>query len=253
MKRTMALLLAMALLLTASMAAAEGELRGYTKDDGYVYVSLGYYPQTAEGGYLPILWRVLTVDEEKAYLCSEYVLFARPMHPDLTEYKTIGVDFGQTELCNYLNTEFSDTAFSGAELDLLIPLETYGKIFLLDKEDVKNKDIGMGTGNGPIQNGYNGLRAWGTDYAIANGLYRFQNKYGGHSPYWTRNQSATDKRHALCIKDGGQLGHIEVGRENEGVRPAVYLDLSKAVICGGTGTLEDPYTLALPEAEEIEE
>lgn len=246
LKRAICLILT-AMLLTASAALAEGELRGYAKDEGYVYVALGQYPQTAEGGALPIIWRVLTVDGEKAYLCSEYVLFARPMHPDLTEYKSIGGDFGQTELCHYLNTEFSETAFSEAELELLMPFETYGKIFLLDKEDVKDKNIGMGTDNGPIRNGYIGLRAWGTDYAIANGLYRFQNKYGAHSPYWTRNQSTTDARHALCIKDGGQLGHIECGRENEGVRPAVYLDLSLAVIGGGAGTLENPYTLMLPE------
>lgn len=249
LRKAISLLLAAMLLLTATAALAEGELRGYTKADGYVYVALGEYPQTEDGGVLPIVWRVLTTDEEKAYLCSEYVLFARPMHPDLTEYKTIGVDFGNTELCRYLNTTFSGAAFTEAELELLLPLETYGKIFLLDKEDVKDKEIGMGTDSGPIRNGYIGLRAWGTDYAIANGLYRFQNKYGAHSPYWTRNQSTTDKRHALCVKDGGQLGHIEVGRENEGVRPAIYLDLSRAVIGGGSGTLEDPYTLAMPEEE----
>ena len=246
LKKLICLALA-AMLLTASAALAEGELRGYTKADGYVYVALGEYPQTAEGGVLPIIWRVLTADEEKAYLCSEYVLFARPLHPDLKEYKTIGVDFSNTELCHYLNTTFSEDAFTGTELELLIPFETYGKIFLLDAEDVKNKEIGMGTDNGPIRNGYIGLRAWGTDYAIANGLYRFQNKYGAHSPYWVRNQSTTDARHGRCIKDGGQLGHIECGRENEGVRPAAYLDLSLAVIGGGSGTLEDPYTLVLSE------
>lgn len=247
LKKAICLLMAALMLLGMSGALAEDELRGYTKADGYVYVALGQYPQTAEGGILPIIWRVLTVDEEKAYLCSEYVLFARPMHPDLLEYKKIGVDFGQTELCHYLNTTFAQDAFSEAEQELLIPFATYGKVFLLDAEDVKSKDLGMGTDNGAIRNGYIGLRAWGTDYAIANGLYRFQNKYGAHSPYWVRNQSTTDTRHARCTKDGGQLGHIECGRENEGVRPAAYLDLSLAVIDGGAGTLEDPYRLALPE------
>ncbi len=58
-----------------------------------------------------------------------------------------------------------------------------------------------------------------------------------------RNQSTSDGRHARCTKDGGQLGHIEVGRENEGVRPAVYLDLSSVRIAGGFGTMDDPFTL----------
>lgn len=230
------------LLLAAMLPAclAEGALRSYTKADGYVYVHLGEYPQTAEGGVEPILWRVLTVDEEKAYLCSEYILFAMPMHVNYTKYKTLGADFGQTELCAYLNGPFTQDSFKQGETDLLLPLETYGKVFLLDSEDLKNKDIGMGLGEG--------LKAWGTEYAKANGLYVFQRKYGRHSPYWTRNQSTSDTRHARCTKDGGQLGHIISNRENEGVRPAIYLDLTKVSILSGTGAMEDPFTLALPGA-----
>lgn len=243
-KRILCLILA-ALTLLSATALAETGLRGYTKDDGYVYVNLGQYPQTAEGGVLPILWRVLTVDNEKAYLCSEYVLFAMPMHVNYTEYKTIGKDFGNTELCHYLNGTFSEDAFTDEELSLLIPFETYGRVFLLDSEDVKNKNIGMGTDNASGRwNGKNpGLRAWGTDYAVANGLYKFLDRWGGHSPYWVRNQSTSDTRHARCTKDGGQLGHIVSDRENEGVRPAAYLDLSLATINGGSGTMEDPYVI----------
>ena len=69
LRRLPALLLA-ALLLMMGAAAGEDALRGYTKEDGYVYLHLGQYPQTADGGVEPILWRVLTVDDEKAYLIS---------------------------------------------------------------------------------------------------------------------------------------------------------------------------------------
>ena len=75
-----------------------------------------------------------------------------------------------------------------------------------------------------------------------------QKKYGSHSPYWVRNQSTSDGRHARCTKDGGQLGHIEVGRENEGVRPAAYLLLDRCRIAGGAGTMEDPYIRELSRA-----
>ena len=65
MKKFLRALLCAALLLTLIPTCfAEGGLRGYTKSDGYVYVTLGQYPQTADGGVEPILWRVLTVDEE---------------------------------------------------------------------------------------------------------------------------------------------------------------------------------------------
>ncbi len=250
MKTRIAAVFLLLCLLLGAAAAAE-DLRGYEKENGYVYVTLGRYPQTREGGVLPILWRVLTVDGEKAYLCSEYVLFARPMHPDLREYRDrLKGDFAQTELCHYLNTDFAQAAFTEEELAMLLPCGNYGRVFLLDASDVTNKAIGMGKETNMKREGP-GLRAWGTEWAIHNNgvqkekqrLYVFQKKYGSHSPYWVRNQSTTDGRHARCTKDGGQLGHIEVGRENEGVRPAVYLALDRYAVAGGSGTMEDPFVL----------
>lgn len=234
-KRLVCALLALMMVLSLSLACADG-LRSYTKDEGYVYVDLGRYPQKADGTVLPLLWRVLTVEEDRAYLCSEYVLFAMPMHVNYTEYKTIGADFGNTDLCHYLNGEFTADAFTEEELSFLMPYETYGKVFLLDSADLKSKEIGMGVGEG--------LKAWGTEYAIeVTGLYVFRPKFGSHSAYWTRNQSTTDTRHARCTKDGGQLGHIVSDRENEGVRPAVYLDLTQCEIVSGTGTMDDPFIM----------
>lgn len=234
-KRLVCALLALMMVLSLSLACADG-LRSYTKDEGYVYVDLGRYPQKADGTVLPLLWRVLTVEEDKAYLCSEYVLFAMPMHVNYTEYKTIGADFGNTDLCHYLNGEFTADAFTEEDLSFLMPYETYGKVFLLDSADLKSKEIGMGVGEG--------LKAWGTEYAIeVTGLYVFRPKFGSHSAYWTRNQSTTDTRHARCTKDGGQLGHIVSDRENEGVRPAVYLDLTQCEIVSGTGTMDDPFIM----------
>ena len=248
MKRLLSLLCAAALLLTGCGALSEEALRGYDRNLGYVYLTLGSYPQTRDGEVRPILWRVLTVDDEKAYLCSEYILFARELHSSLTEYKKIGADFGQTELCAYLNGEFARQAFTEAELEILLPCETFGKVFLLDGADLKNKDIGMGEKTKITQSA--GLRAWGTEYAIANGLFVYLKKYGSHSPYWVRNQSTTDKRHGRCTKATGVLGHIESGRDNEGVRPAVYLKTGGYEIAGGSGTMEDPFEIK-PKSDEI--
>ncbi|MBR6030012.1 MAG: hypothetical protein IKP40_13085 [Clostridia bacterium] len=262
---TWGLLLAL-LCAFAGLAEESPALRGYDKENGYVYLTLGEYPQTAEGGVKPILWRVLTVDAEKAYLCSEYILFARPMHPSNKEYRDVlKGDFGQTELCQYLNTTFASQAFTEAQLDMLLPCENFGKVFLLDYEDAKNTEIGLGsTHKGATWTKKitedPGLRAWGTEYAIQNNgvtkakerLYVFQKKYGRCSPYWVRNQSTSDGRHARCTKDGGQLGHIEVARENEGVRPVLYLAQGSYVITGGEGTFEKPYEIA-PATTEVAE
>lgn len=283
LRRVLALTAALMLLL--SCGSAEETLRGYSKENGYVYLVLGQYPQTADGGIKPILWRVLTVDDEKAYLLSEYILFARTMHTSVKEYRDkIKGDFAQTELCQYLNTTFAQDAFTEEEMSMLLPCENFGKVFLITREDMKNKEIGLGawtSKKNPTLKQIEenpAVRAWGTEWAIKNNgypeeeypnpkervigragshisreetrLYVFQAKYGGHSPYWARSQSTTDKRHAICTKDGGQVGHIEVGRDNEGVRPALYLAQDAYRIVSGTGTKDDPFEIVPANAVE---
>lgn len=291
-----ACILALLLLLTAGLSLAEGSpLRGYNKEEGYVYVTLGQYKQTLEGGVEPIIWRVLTVDEEKAYLLSEYVLFARPMHTSekkmtfeqgknghggdysRNEYRDVlKGDFAQTELCQYLNTTFAEEAFSEEEMELLLPCEDFGKVFLVTRDDMKNKSIGLGVtyeGKTNTKKIFEkpGIRAWGTEWAIHdNGypeseypdpearivgradehitvhearLYVFQKKYGSCSPWWGRSSSETNPKAAVATKDGGQVGFIEVARDNIGVRPALYLAEGSYEIAGGEGTLESPWQI----------
>lgn len=272
MKRLICMLAAvLSLLAVFSCAAADDRLRGY-ENGKYVYVTLGQYPQHVDTGSgkvdggsprekswtwsrhpvkagepveiitEPILWRVLRADEEKADLCSEYVLLASGLHADIRGYRTVGKDFGQTDLSRYLNTVFAADAFTGAELDMLLPQGTFGKVFLLDAPDVKDKSLGMGNGEG--------MKAWGTEYAIrVTGLFVYQNGNGSHSPYWVMSQSTSDARHGRCTKAGGTLGHIVCDRENEGVRPAVCLDLNACAIVGGSGTMTDPYQLAASKEE----
>jgi len=278
------LLLAVLLLTLAVSAAGEGALRGYSKADGYVYLRLGRYPQTADGGIEPILWRVLTVDDGKAYLLSEYILFARAMHNNRNEYAKFKGDFAQTELCHYLNTTFAADAFTEEEMSMLLPCENYGKVFLITREDMKNKEIGLGAWTSKKDPTLKqieenpAVRAWGTAWAIENNgydpaeypdpkmkvrnstdtanitlgekrLYVFQKKYGAASPYWGRSPSTTDRKQAVCTKDGGQVGRIEVGRDNEGVRPALYLAEGGYRIVSGTGTKDDPFEIVPAAAE----
>ena len=271
------LALTAALILLSTCAFAEDSLRGYSKEDGYVYLILGRYPQTADGGVEPILWRVLTTDDEKAYLLSEYILFARAMHTNRGEYAKSKGNFAKTELCNYLNTTFAEEAFTEEETGMLLPCEDFGKVFLISRQDMQDKTIGLGTWSGKGTPPKSELekstaRAWGTEWAIENNgypkdeypdprakirnatntanitveekrLYVFQAKYGACSPYWTRSVSKADKGHPNCIKDGGQLGHIECGRDNEGVRPALYLAQGSYRIVSGTGTKDDPFEI----------
>ena len=293
MKRVIAVLMicCLAALLPVLASGEEGLLQGYSREEGYVYLTLGEYPQTEDGGVEPILWRVLETDGEKAYLLSEYILFARPMHITRREVSSdkakadysrndyrdeLKGDFAQTELCEYLNGPFAETAFSPEELDMMVPFENFGRVFLVSREDMKNKDYGLGSTNPGTTSAKKieanpGVRAWGTPWAIHNNgvpqeeypnprertvglagehvsveevrLYVFQARFGSCSPWWARTQSETDGRQAVATKDGGQIGRIEVARDNIGVRPAVYLALDAFEIEDGEGTREAPWVI----------
>ena len=91
----------------------------------------------------PILWRILSADDNQFYVMSEYVLFASPVHPSMTEYRETGSDFGQTQICAKLNGEFADTAFSDAEKDAMLPIASYGKVSLPSADDLNNPAMGF--------------------------------------------------------------------------------------------------------------
>ncbi len=257
MKRLFSVLLTMLLLLTTALA--EDALRGYDKKNGYVYVTLGQCPQTEEGDMLPILWRVLAVEEDRALLLSEYVLEARPIHSDYKEYANkptnkkkpgFNGDFTQTEMFEYLNGAFLENSFTEKERSALVETEELGKLFLLSSEDLKNKAYGF-TDN-------ESRKAWGTPYALVKGdspqnLFRYSNSRGGHSPYWTRSQSTSNTQAARCIKSKGELGYINVITLNEGMRPACYVDMALIEITGGEGTKDEPFTLGIASATDAEE
>ncbi len=244
--------LVMVLLLTMPAAMADETLRGYSRQEGYVYVSFGMYPQTAEGGREPIVWRVLQVEDGRAYILSEYVLEARRIHGDYKEYANrptarypgFSGDFTRSEMSLYLNGEFTAN-FTPGELALLSPDETLGRFTLVSSDELKDRNLGFGTDAS--------RKAWGTDYAKANGLFVYGSSRGNHSPYWTRTQSTTNTQGARCIKSKGELGYINVITEDEGMRPACWLDMTRVVILSGEGTLESPYVLLTEAAEEVVE
>lgn len=258
-------------------ASAEPELTGYSRENGYVYVQLGQYPQTVEGEIRPILWRVLAADDTQCILLSEYILFARCLHADLKDYRDgIKGDFAKTDLCAYLNSVFASDAFTEEELALLLPLKDYGKIFLPSAEDLENKDYGLGITLKSVKNKKKilkdpGLRAWGTEWAIKNNgfdpsvynkpkqkligssgretplhdlrLFVYSEQWANHSPYWTRDPSTADGRQGRLIKAHGAIGRLEAGRDNIGVRPMILLAGDGYQVVSGTGAMDDPFVL----------
>ena len=283
-RKWLSVLLALVLLLSA--AAAEGELRGYSEEDGYIYVTFGRYYQSMDGGIPddgkqawqwsvqaknerkaakkakqeynpgeaavePILWRVLSADGERIFLLSEYVLFASVVHSNLREFQEIGSDFGRTELGMKLNGEFMAEAFSEAEQEAMISRGTLGKVSLPDSDELKDETLGFGN----KKKQYELRKAWATEYAIrVTGAYVYQPKNGkhNHSPYWLREQGTKDRRHERSIKNDGAIGTLAATGEDVGVRPEIWLLPEAVRIDGGVGTKEDPYRL-VPVSGETEQ
>ena len=183
----------------------------------------------------PILWRVLAADDEKIYLMSGYVLFASPIHPSMREYRETGSDFGQTQLCEKLNGEFADTAFTDAEKEALLPIGSYGKVSLPSADDLNDPAMGFSKKKLATR------KAMGTEYAIrSTGLFVYQASVGCHSPYWMREQSETDNRHGRATKQTGSVGHLHCDAEDVGARPVIWLAAERFQITGGSGTKDDP-------------
>ncbi|NLB90628.1 MAG: phosphodiester glycosidase family protein [Clostridiales bacterium] len=211
---------------------AESPLRGFTKEEGYQYISLGNYSQGEKGETAPILWRVLAVNEEEIYLLSEYVLGSRRVHPDDKEYVGFDAVWALTDMYDFLNNTFAPEVFTAQEDGLLLHKADLGKVFLPNTEDLKNTSYGFSSDK---------LRqAHGTAHALEQGLFRYSNS---SSPYWTRDRSTTGNGGTRCTKSAGNIGYIRCVVENLGWRPGVYLNPSLVEIAGGSGTLEDPFVL----------
>lgn len=236
---TIGLTLLAIMLLTAPIAsamAADHGLQGYTQGYGWQYVELGVYPQTLEGGLEPILWRVLSAENGKAYLLSEYVLLNHRIDPDDATYVLSGGDFTKTEMYTFLNGAFL-ASFSNEELSMLVDDPVLGRITLLSADDLRNAAYGFASDAARM--------AVGTPWALQNGLYQYGLQHGNTSPYWTRTQHASATYGAICTKASGNLGYIRVVVQNEGCRPACTLMLDKVEILRGSGTKADPLRLSL--------
>lgn len=187
----------------------------------------------------PILWRILSADDNQFYVMSEYVLFASPVHPSMTEYRETGSDFGQTQICAKLNGEFADTAFSDAEKDAMLPIASYGKVSLPSADDLNNPAMGFSKKKLATR------KAMATEYAIrSTGAFVYQVSVGCHSPYWLREQAESDKRQARSTKQTGSVGRLHCDAADVGARPVICLSADRIRITGGSGTKEDPYQLS---------
>ncbi len=229
-KKLLALILCL-LISGTSLGAEPGAVGGYDASDGYTWVTLGRYPASASGEEAPILWRVLTAEGDTAFLLSEYILDSRPVQTDRDTFTS----WEKSDLYAWLNGAFSDAAFTSAERALLRENPADGALVtLLSAEEVRSAAFGLEDNASH--------RAEGTAYARAQGLDSYSGRVR-YSPWWLRDPSADQAFQQRRVIEEGKLGRTGVHSRTTGVRPALWADLSAAVIASGTGEKDDPFVL----------
>lgn len=264
-KKLLAFLLLMVSLSQLCPALSESamDIRGYAsgKGKGYQYVQFGSYFTEENGDRKPIVWRVLRSANGEAYILSELILFAAPVHGD---YKNYNRNWRGSDLYAYLNGKFKNDAFSPAEqAALLVRTEDDALVTLLSGPEMRDKTIGFEADKDRLcqSTPYASVAVDPPIFEIPspnfwkekrNQPHLYKYSVGGrkYSPWWSRTPSTDYAHEQRRVMDGGKTGILSAGNSDMGVRPVITLDLSKVQIVSGSGTLDSPYLL---EADALEE
>lgn len=258
------------LVLACSCALADVPgLRGYERslEPQYVYVSFGSYPYTKEGAVQPVVWRVLghgvpgdtdvidshnapnrkdpkhaimdeqTDENEDVYcLITEYIIDMVFYHDVRDTVDNPGLDYENTLMYGTLNGEVLNRLFTPLEQTVLVEMPERGLLGLPSRKgELFREDYGF------VEEDFVEFprrATTGTPYAFSQGLKRIK----GRSWYWTTDWRAPGRR--WIVGDNGHISVSGVDREG-GIRPIIYVRTDMLECIGGTGTLEDPFQLAV--------
>ena len=277
MRRFLAILALLACVCGSAFAGGMDAVRGYDSESEqeYQYLLMGTYPYEEDGTEAPLLWRILFREGNIIHLFTEYVIDTRQvMEVDnyvdaVQKHKFHKSDvFAETDLYKWVNGPMAQTILREYDFSAALVEDHEGLFHIMDNTELRRKDWGFpdSTMGNTIENpgetiakNAKNRKGYGTPYAQTVILYddwknlrhsgKGYNKliqyvaYGRSSPYWTAKITAGWK----CGIVGGN-GHLSWHGKADvqiGVRPAMVLDLDKLEITGGTGTLEDPWTMRL--------
>ena len=224
-------------------------------------MTLGNYPQGANGEVEPIEWLVLDVKDGKALLISRYGLDAHCF--DAGHYH----GWDKSEIREWLNSTFLNTAFTDKEQEGIVTTtvktgnnahwvafakkkgwyydsvdggsDTQDKIFLLSLEEAMEYG-GYSTLEDYYDKEIEKLKAVPTAYAVNQGACQYCGSYSGYklngtgccwwwlrSPGYRRNLAFVSR-----VYINGSLDYIDsVSIASGAVRPAFWLNLNSADIC----------------------
>ncbi len=257
-----------------SPVPALGVVRGWDRQQGYQYVTLGSYPYEEDGTPRPVLWKVLGTENGQALLMSalildtQQVMFSRESYYAAMEAHTFRriKSFAESDLCAWMNGEMLDTLVGFGYLRDALVEGPYGRLYPLTTTQMTTTAYGFNPNifgksfpdrvaeSTPYAKSVNhiGLDTWPEGRPVKR-LYLEPGWTS--SPYWVigfKTSSVSGFGHEgagegdtwmqLC----GYNGHISWGgfaRTDVGVRPALTLDLRQIGILSGSGTESSPWSL----------
>ena len=191
--------------------------------DSFLY--FGNYKQFSDGtGFLypePIKWRVLSNENNTAWLLSDKILDVYYYHNENSI--NVSVYWKDTIMKKWLNSEdstggFSDKAFSSKELDtILLKSADLGKVMLLSDKEVKNSSWSS--------NKRTILPSVDTAFARSGGTI---NQTKGADCYILRSDNPDDYLDIIKNDGGYDFSIFDAGMAF-GVRPSMYLDNPKVL------------------------
>lgn len=177
------------------------------------YVRLGSFEQdgNAQNGREGIEWRVLKIDGEKALLLSRYVLSG--MEFGLGKN---GAIWSNSDVADWLNGDFYANAFTEEEKLAIIKTETSNTsdnwVFLLSESEAQDL---LADDEARRAEPCDALKIDTRD---------------GTCRWWLRTTGADNSRNAMLVESSGKIsrGGTRAEGNDAGVRPAIWVDLSKA-------------------------
>ncbi|MCQ2457199.1 MAG: DUF6273 domain-containing protein, partial [Clostridia bacterium] len=184
----------------------------------------GSYEQDndTENGLEPLEWIVLRRDGDKALLMTRYAIDTMPYRSSevFSTWETSSVRA-------WLNGEFMDTAFTGAEQNCLLDTQIHDRRIVLKgvtypEGHLTNDKVFILSKNEHTLYTKKFRKAEPTPYAVANGAWTAPN---GCCYYWVRSQTIRNEHYGLYVSSVGNFNWYFARSLTRCVRPAVWVDL----------------------------
>ncbi|MDH6371865.1 hypothetical protein M2444_003664 [Paenibacillus sp. PastF-3] len=208
-------------------------------------ITFGTYSQSKDGKELPIEWRILHNSGSELFVLSEYILECKRYHGKSADIKwrdCVDITWHESDLREWLNDEFYQTAFNAAEKELIKTThctdngegtpDTEDNVFLLSVEEIKafseihGKELrrAVGTEFAKMKKS-DGCSLYVYDKTDKDNYIIKDGEETGCSWWWLRTQGNKPSRAFFVGPSCSIRSYANVSVARDGVRPALIINL----------------------------